>query len=268
MSEFVEPKRVAVDVLGYFKEILANGLVKDLTEHQAICPTCKGTALVIRDSRYGLRGEGDPNRRIHFPYSNQYIIQCPNCYTGVVNLCPFCGKILRRGYTNCDGRGYLSCDCPAVRAKWEEEETAKENKALENAIKLEPEDPIAKDMGMFFSRVYSRNEGYFEDIEEFMEYWNDEEHEAHEKRPEYVWGTTSTCLELCADNMLSDACDDLHDEAYSRISYVDIAELQAFLDKWCEKHYDVTRTYSEYSKYAIRIPWETMKDKGANNENR
>lgn len=241
ITTFKKPERVTVDALGYLSEILKNGIVKDLQEHQKLCPVCKGTGLAIINQVYGFKN--DPDKSKHFPYSNQYIVSCQHCYTGVVNLCEQCKSELPRSKTR--------CECDMAKSIRRREELTRENALLDKAIKLRSDDDIAKNMDMYYSDSYPYNDGYFSDFEEFIDCWNDS-YESDEMKPLYVWGTTSTSLTLSADSILENACDDLHEEAYERIE--GRVELQEFLDDWCAKQKDTT-TYYYDTKYAIEIPW-------------
>lgn len=240
-STFKKPEPVVVDALGYLSEVLKNGLKKDLQEHQILCPICKGTGLEIANQVYGL--SNDPDKSKHFPYSNQYIVGCQHCYSGVINLCEHCHSELPRFTTR--------CECEKAASIRHSDSLAKEKVLWDKAIKLVSEDEIAKGMGMYYSEHYPSNEGYFTEWEDFIDRWNDE-HEPDEVRPVYVWGTTYTKLALDADSILENACDDLHDEALSNIEDKD--ELQTFLDNWCAEQKG-TETYNADNKYAIKIPW-------------
>jgi hypothetical protein len=240
-STFKKPERVSVDALGYLSEVLKNGLAKDLQDNQILCPECRGTGLAITNHIYGLKD--DPDKSKHFPYSNQYIVGCQHCYTGVINLCEHCHSELPRSKCR--------CDCDKAEAVRYSDKLAKETAAWDKAIKLKSDDEIAKGMGMYCSDDYPYNDGYFSEIENFIEWWEDN-HDPEEEKPLYVWGTTSISLSLDADSILGSASDDLHEEAGSNIEGK--AELQQFLDSWCAKQRGTTTYYSD-TKYAIEIPW-------------
>ncbi len=105
------PKRVRIDITATLAELFVDPnlpgqpplLVKDLQEHQQICPTCKGLWLVRRDTPYGLEGQSG------FPYFNEYIGPCTDCYFGVQTLCAHCGKLKHPSH--------WQCPCPAACAE-------------------------------------------------------------------------------------------------------------------------------------------------------
>jgi hypothetical protein len=241
-STFKKPERVVVDALGYLSEVLKDGIKKDLQDHQKLCPTCKGTGLMITNQVYGL--SNDPDKSKHFPYSNQYIVSCNHCYSGVINLCEYCDNELPRFSANCNCDKYKSAQYTL--------QLKKEKERWEKAIKLEHDDEIAKGMMMYYSEDYSSNEGYFSEWEDFIDSWFDDNDPDAEK-PIYVWGTYCVKLSLDADSIIENACDDLHEDAGSNI--VAQEELQEFLNKWCEKQSGTETYYADY-KYAIKIPWE------------
>nr|WP_145401767.1 hypothetical protein [Paenibacillus xylanexedens] len=242
-STFQKPVTVTVDALSYLSEVLKNGLKKDLQKHQKLCDDCGGVGLEIMNQRYGL--SDDPDKHKHLPYDNQYIISCRHCHSGVINLCEFCSKKLptfRR-----------DCDCSQAQSKFESIRLQKEKELWDKAIKLNPADDIAKNMGMYYSEDYPYNEGYFSDFDEFIEAWDDN-HEPDETKPVYVWGTRSISLTLDVGDILDRESEDLHEDALDNIEGKD--ELQRFLDEWCSKQKWTTTYYGE-NKYAIKIPWDS-----------
>ena len=222
--------------------LLKNGLTHDLRENQAICGTCQGTGLAVSDSMFGL---GESNKEM-FPYHNQYIVGCCDCYFGVVSACRHCGKSLKRS---------TFCGCDGVKAELANEKRARESESFAKAIKIEADSPEAQEIGVFYSESYSSNEGYFSDIEAFMEAWNDE-NELGSLRPEYVWGTAKTSISIDAEDVVEAACSDLHEEAAEDL---DVKGLQGVLDKWCAEQAG-TVTYQQDTTYAVRVPWEAAND--------
>lgn len=238
---FEKPTSITIDVLSYLSEVLKNGLKKDLQKHQKPCDDCKGTGLEIINQRYGL--SNDPDKHEHLPYNNQYIISCRHCYSGVVNLCEFCNEKLSR---------FNECDCPEAEQRKDMKRAAREKELWDKAIKLDPMDDIAKEMGMYQSDDYPYSDGYFASFDEFIEAWEDN-HEPDEPKPTYVWGTHSISLSLDADDILDRASEDLHEDVLDDIKGKE--ELQDYLDKWCAKQKGTTTYYGE-NKYAIKIPWD------------
>ncbi|PIH59013.1 hypothetical protein [Paenibacillus sp. LK1] len=240
-SLFEKPVTVTVDALSYLSKVLKNGLKKDLQKHQKPCDDCKGTGLEITNKIYGL--SDDPDKSKLFPYDNQYIISCRHCYSGVVNLCEFCNEKLSR---------FNDCDCPDALHEKDVQRAVREQELWDKAIKLDPTNDIAKNMGMYQSDDYPYSDGYFASFDEFIETWEDN-HEPDEPKPVYVWGTRSASLSLDADDILDRESEDLHEDALDNIEGKD--ELQKYLNEWCSKQKWTTTYYGE-NKYAIRIPWD------------
>lgn len=204
------------------KKIELHILKETLEENEFYCPTCSGIGRVLKDGKW--------------------LEQCPDCYNGVRRTCSRCGKELKRGYSWCDDSA-----CREIR------ESETEAKLFEKAIKIKPDDEIAKNMKMFYSRYYSHcNEGYFSDWDEFFDYWYDN-HTDDDQKPKYVWGTSVTSLVIDTDSVLSNACEELWEGAYDSLS--GIKDLEDFHKSWCDKQ-SGTETYWEDHKYAIEIPWE------------
>lgn len=206
MPGFVKPTRKVVNIEDAFGELIGKKLIKDLHDNEEICPVCHGTGLRIEDNPYGL--SDDPDKRAgQFPYKHQSIRFCPNCYNGVVRFCPDCGKQIPRCRT--------LCDCDAVVQRRQQEENRKEKERLEKAEKHEP-DALGSLFTMAQSDFYPHNEGYFSCWEDFFDSWNEDCEEFTEK-PLYVWGTEEVEMSFDASSIVSDACEDMYEDAYARM---------------------------------------------------
>lgn len=246
MPGFVKPTRKVVNIEDAFGELIGKKLIKDLHDNEEICPVCHGTGLRIEDNPYGL--SDDPDKRAgQFPYKHQSIQFCPNCYNGVVRFCPDCGKQIPRYRT--------LCDCDAVVQRRQQEENRKEKERLEKAEKHEP-NALGSLFTMAQSDFYSHNEGYFSCWEDFFDSWNEDREEFTEK-PLYVWGTEEVEMSFDASSIVSNACEDMYEDAYDDIGADAVAEMQRYLNEWKEKY--GRTSYLLTTKYAIRIPWEEMK---------
>ena len=172
---------------------------------------------------------------------------CPNCYNGVVRFCPDCGKQIPRYRT--------LCDCDAVVQRRQQEENRKEKERLEKAEKHEP-NALGSLFTMAQSDFYSHNEGYFSCWEDFFDSWNEDREEFTEK-PLYVWGTEEVEMSFDASSIVSNACEDMYEDAYDDIGADAVAEMQRYLNEWKEKY--GRTSYLLTTKHAIRIPWGEMK---------
>lgn len=251
MSDFVKPSHFTIDAIPYLKNIMGNGIVKDLQDDEEICPVCHGTGLALSDNPYGLSDDPDRHHGELFPYKHQSIVSCQNCYNGVVKKCKFCGKLLNRVV--------YQCNCEDARKEREQERIKKANdaeqKRIANAKVIEWNDPIAKQFTVMYSDDFCDNEGYFFDWDEFFDDWRDNHEYLNDERSLYVWSTSETKLSLDADSIIENACDDLWEEAEEQIDDQERKELQDLLDKWAAKQTGTT-TYDVDYKYAIKIPWD------------
>ena len=106
-------------------------LIKDLAEHERICPVCNGLGMKIEDSIYGIKGDdSEAGRREHFPYKHQALSFCQSCFNGVQRLCPYCGQ----PYKN---QGYMHCDCEGQKKVDEEERIRKWNEKVSKAVPVD-----------------------------------------------------------------------------------------------------------------------------------
>lgn len=232
--------------------ILSGTLEKDLIDNEAICPVCQGTGVVKANNIYGLIGDtSEIAKKEMFPYKHQSLALCPNCYNGVIKLCEFCGKQIKKGYID-------KCDCPQYRAKQEEEKRIKYQETIDKAKEINW--ISASDF------VYDeKSHKFFIDVDEFAEYYWDlyQEDDCDCKNfdeyfdqviPHVLWNCSEEDLHIDADTIVSQACEDLHEDAYNNVT--DIIELQNYLDKWCSKQSGTTTYYPCYKEYIkVKRDW-------------
>lgn len=243
MSDFTKPVQKIVDVSTAWSDLIGRKLTKDLHDNEAICPVCRGTGLWITDNPYGLKGDPE-HPSVSFPYKHQSLTFCPNCYNGVVHICPYCGRQTQRGW--------LKCDCETAKRLEAEEQRRKEQEALDKAEKHEP-DSLGDQFPAACSEWYPYQDGYFEDWESFFEEWT-ENHSGKDERPAYVWAAVEIEMAFDATSIIENACGDLYDDAVHDVDDKAVAEMQTYLDEWKKKH--GLSAWIECRKHAIRNPWE------------
>ena len=204
--------------------------VKILNEKtQKHCSKCEGIGWVMEDKGH--------------------IKSCWTCGgMGFINFCEECGNDTHSAYRTL---------CETCWRKQREKEKLKEEQSNFNqSVKLVfgKDDEKINSFNMFYSEHFPYNEGYFSDFDEFFEAL-DEENTIEDKRPYYVWGTFETQINIDVETLLEDACEDLHEEAYSSIDEKDFKELEQFIENWCKKQTQTTTYYPNF-KYSIIIPWE------------
>lgn len=243
MPDFVKPTQVAVQIDEAFRHMLPKRLIKDLHGDEAICPMCHGLGLRVVDNIYGLSDDPDKTAGF-FPYKHQALTFCLNCYSGVVHICPDCGKQLPKNS--------LRCNCEAEQRRQREAEHKKYLVAIEKAEKCEP-NTLGKRFLWAYSEFFSYNDGYFSDWEEFFDSWH-EDHDENDGKPEYVWGTEAVEMVLDAEDIISQSCEDMHEDAINDISPLAIESMQNFFESWKRQYATVSYCYTY--QYAIKIPWE------------
>ena len=220
-------------------KVLNVGLKKDLIQcedyNEEICPTCHGTGVTIHDNPYGLFEQAGP---VRFPYVQQSIGFCPDCYNGVVKRCLHCGKIIPKGRLKCE------CRIPAERQKKEEEH----RKMIDELRWATPEESV---QDMYYSPEYPYNEGYFETFEDFFDAWYDN-HSPEDAKPECCFPTHKCSMTLDMEGIVADACDELYEDAFDDVG--NIKELQDLVDAWIKKN-GPGDSFLYHESYKIRIPW-------------
>lgn len=217
-------------------------LIKDLTEHERICPVCNGLGMIIENNIYGIKGDkSEAAKREPFPYKHQALSFCGCCFNGVQRLCPYCGH----PYKN---QAYMHCDCEGQKKADEEDRIKKWNEKVANAVAVDEKDVDTMLYCEEFDEYYDTVDDFFDD---YTQNYNDEE--VHD-RPERLWVTSVEKIFIDADNIIENACEGLHVDAMENISSKERSKLQNFLDAWCENQTGTTTYYPCYKQYVL-IDW-------------
>ena len=228
-----------VDLYKTIQETFPKILIKNLTEHERICPVCNGLGMRIEDNIYGIKGDiSEAGRKYHFPYKHQALSFCRSCYNGVQSLCPYCGQ----PYKN---QAYLHCDCEGQKKADEEERIKKWNEKVLKAVQVDEKDVDTMLYCEEFDEYYDTVDDFFEDY--CCNYSDEDIH----NRPERLWVTSIEKIFIDAANVIEDACTNLHDDAYEQC---DEGSLQELLDDWCKKQTGTTTYYPCYKQYVV-IDW-------------
>lgn len=234
----------AVDLYKTIQESFPKILIKNLTEHERICPVCNGLGMRIEDNIYGIKGDtSEAGRKYLFPYKHQALSFCRSCYNGVQRLCPYCG----RPYKN---QAYLHCDCEGQKKVDEEKRINEWNEKVANAVEINEEDVNTMLYCEEFDEYYDTVDDFFDDYS--CNYADEDIY----NRPERLWVTSVGKISIDAANVIEDACTNLHEDAYEQC---DEASLQELLDDWCRKQTGTTTYYPRYKQYVI-IDWSKYSD--------
>lgn len=213
-------------------------LIKDLTEHERICPVCNGLGMIIENNIYGIKGDkSEAAKREPFPYKHQALSFCQSCFNGVQRLCPYC----EQPYKN---QGYMHCDCEGQKKADEEERIKKWNEKVANAVAVDEKDVDT----MLYCEEFDE---YYDTVDDFFDDYACNHGEDDNERPVRLWVCSVEKIYIDADNVVDNACEDLHEDAYEQC---DIGGLQTLLDGWCEAQTGATTYYPCYEKY-VEIDW-------------
>lgn len=232
------PEKMTVDI----ELLMPKQLEKDLMEHQQICKTCNGLGIIIRDNKYGLKEE--PWIR-EFPYKNQSLFPCPDCYNGVQPVCKYCGAPGSRRYV----RAEANCRCQGATNARNEKRLKKDTETWEKAEKISIKQAIEQ-----FSLVYIDGPDEYISPENLIERLAELKEDDPETSIPYIWGTDTTTLSLpAAGDLVSNACEELYEGAEANIAEDKINRLQEFLDQWVAEVKSGTTTYWPDYKIAIIV---------------
>lgn len=221
------------DLISSLREDYIKNLISTFTEgidnsSELLCPTCRGTGLVISKSI-----DGTPILHI-----------CADCCSGVVRKCEFCGKMLNR---------YESCNCiRAVYSRLLNDSVDAKECSFEDAKKESP---------MFYFPFFPDdldNLNYFETWDDFFDSYNYSEWgKLNIDRPEYIYGTSEEEFELEAMSILSGELDYRGLDVEKTINSKDIKRLQSMLTEWSTQ-VKVPPCYTPNLSIKVRIPWESV----------
>lgn len=232
-------KKITLNVQDEVKRLLPETLEKNLTEHEMICPVCHGLGIIKRNQPFGVKDENSKW------YDNEYFVWCPHCYFGIVELCEFCGKPLKKGNRR--------CNCEGFKQKEKEEYEQHYQKIIDKAKEV-----YLKETSYYLYDECS--DEFFSDESEFVEYYWQGYHEDSKgcvnfdeyfeyKVPKILWDCSKTKISMDAYSIIESACEELHEDAFDDIGEDSITELQNYLDDWC-RNQTCTETYCpDYSQY-------------------
>ena len=241
-------KHISINVSEEIKNIFPLTLEKDLQDNEAICPVCHGLGIVQSNNVYGIKGDtSEAAQKSMFPYNHQSFTLCPNCYNGVIHLCKYCGKQIRKGSVD-------YCDCEEYKAKEKRNKLAEYQERINKAKEINFTD-IDSDMWFYDEQ----SDKFFTEIESFVDFYFDKDKTTEELMnnvPNILWLCDFVDISIDADSIIEDACEELHEEARENISFDDIKELQDMLDTWCENQAGTKTAYPNYQKYVrVRKEW-------------
>lgn len=246
MDDPVTITRVTVDVTATLRECFGETItvVKDLQEHQRVCTTCKGLGAVKKEQVFGMRDE-PVGPAGYFPYVQESIGPCPNCYVGIQWLCEHCGEPLQRGYTS----GTAWCNCSAADKARRKEATDKEQARIAKAKRV----PLSEYQG----------EMLYDDAHETFESTDfagdlDPEHLYYACDPSSDW--IEPAARLVVDDLNNRAADEYEDFEDFHIGPEAVAKLQELCEAWFREHVTLPVLYYPDYNTIVEVPWPERDD--------
>lgn len=204
---------IEVDV----RKVIPETITRVVGENQELCSTCQGLGRVFKGN---------------------YIVNCSNCFNGIVKKCQYCGGKLHP---------YKSHTCEQMHQRWQEEQAKKALDKWAAAKKIPLEEALNS-----YKMLYSDLSDEYVSTDDFED-WLADYLEDSEGRLPLIFATKTTNLTLDADTVLQDQSDNLHEDALDNIYRNKIDELQNFLDKWCKDIEGHTLTYWPDYKVAVSL---------------
>lgn len=224
-------KHITLNIKEEIRKITPDTLEHCLHDNEIICPVCHGLGVVKQSFQFSAG------------HKTECLVMCPYCLFGHAKTCEYCGKVLQRNINK--------CNCSQAQQHLDEKLKEEYQRTIDKATEIDLQDCSC------YLYDYSSGE-FFSDECEFAEYWwnqyQEEQMNWHsfqeffrEYVPDVVWYCEEEKIHLDADNIIEEACENLHEDA--RDSVVDENELQEFLDKWCKKQSRTTTYFPCYEKY-------------------
>lgn len=145
-------------------------------------------------------------------YNNQYSAE----YCCFIYHCDICNKELDNYHTRCK-------EC-------------REKVNFEKAEKI----PLYNYSGHYYSDYYGYNKGFFKNINDLIEYCEDE----NIVIPKYVWACDELPVTINADDILYHACQEAYEGAIDNLKMVD--ELNQFCNEFNEANNHIITYYANY----------------------
>lgn len=210
----------------YIKSLISTLTEGTINNSELLCPTCRGTGLVISKSIAG----------------SPVIHVCTDCCSGIVKRCEFCGKVLNR---------YESCVCiKAVYSRLLNDSVGAKECSFTDAKKSSP---------MFYFPFFPDdldNSNYFETWDDFFDLYNSTGWSKSDiERPEFIYGTYKEDFELEALSILSGELEYRGLAVEKTINSKDIKRLQSILTEWSAQ-VKVPPCYTPNLSVKVRIPWD------------
>jgi hypothetical protein len=231
-------RMVTIDARGVVLRLCMQRIVHDLTPDQKICDTCLGLGLIKCGSRYA-HGERKPYEDA-YPYQQQWLRNCPDCYMGVAYLCPLCRAVIPRGRT--------ACECRAARDARALADYEKEMKRRETLPRI-------------LLNAYEHPVVWCDDTDTFVNV--DHIHGHLEEHPDATFFACEPSAQLTkpeAWEIIERLCDDAMAEVDPEDSdaVLDVvkegaAELDAFLEVWAKKYVTARDLYYPNMKLIVEV---------------
>jgi hypothetical protein len=138
-------------------------------------------------------------------------MSCKDCFDGVRNRCFYCNDYIKKGWT--------VCDCEQAKTVKVMQESKRETERFEKSDKITLTEAINK-----FETLYIESHDRFIEPKELIEWIADKNLELIEDGEEeldlaclFVYGTTVVDVSIDARDVISAACDELHEDAEDRM---------------------------------------------------
>jgi hypothetical protein len=233
-------RQETIDVTALLRECFGEtvSLVKDLQEHERICTACKGLGVIRREQVFGMSDEPYTSRATAFPYTQEYVAPCPNCYKGVEVVCEYCGEALHRGYTS----GAAWCNCKGATDERSRVAREKEQARLAKAKRVKLAD---YDGEMVFDDTYETFEDAFGgDL--------DHEHLYYACDPSTNW--IEPAAKLLIDDLNNRAAEEYEDFEDLDITKEAQDKLQELLEVWFRDNVTLPVLYYPDQDTIVEVP--------------
>jgi hypothetical protein len=223
---------------------------RKLEENEVICPTCNGTSIHIEGVNLAVISDGVYKLKNFGKY--EAIVGCNDCYSGIQKVCKHCKGLY--------GRRKYQCDCDGARNERGFIEGQKEWDKWRATSKISYSEAVEK-CEQFYIETWEKYVSVDDLADEIQLQLDDNEDMTIEDVINLrIYTTYVTQGSFDAESILEGVCEELHEDAYDRSSFI-LPKLQEKLDEIAKEIESDTTTYFS-DKIGINLTKEDVESFG------
>lgn len=232
-------RRVTIDARDIVLRLGLHRIVHDLQEDEKVCGACLGLGIIRHSAPYRV-GSQRPDDWA-WPYHDNWMGPCPNCYMGKVKICLLCTKPL--------ARGHLQCQCEGAYAARRAEDAKKEEERRQGLLRV----PLAQYDGKMLWADKADRYVDVDDVENWLEDHEDEVFFACKPMDPLMVPDAADIIEDLQNNSTENASPEDGDDVldFSKEAETELAEL---LQAWAKKNVTARTMWYADMDVIVEVP--------------